>query len=65
MIVVSVDYIDQDNGGEVHIWISDCRAIAGLTFSFGVLIAANLLAKLRQHPALVREVDTVDCARNR
>jgi hypothetical protein len=58
MVVVSIDIIDRDDGSEIRAWISERKQIAGLTFSLGVLKAAQLRAKLRRHPAFVREIDT-------
>lgn len=58
LVVVSIDIIDRDESSEIRAWISERKQVAGLTFSLGVLKAAQLRAKLRRHPAFVREIDT-------
>lgn len=67
-LVVSVDVIctgtgTGDDGSlvgdegphEVRVWISNRPAIAGLTFSNGALKAAQIRARLRRHPAYIRD----------
>jgi len=59
-VIVSIDVIDRAGGSEIRAWVSERKAIAGLTFSLGVLKPAQLRVKLQRHPAFVREVDRPD-----
>jgi hypothetical protein len=56
-VIVSIDVIDRLSECEIRAWVSERKAIAGLTFSLGVLKPTQLRVRLRRHPAFVREVD--------
>ena len=59
-VIVSIDVIDRADECEIRAWVSERKAIAGLTFSLGVLKPAHLRVRLRRHPAFVREAERPD-----
>ena len=59
-VIVSIDVIDRAGESEIRAWVSERKAIAGLTFSLGVLKPAQLRVRLRRHPAFVREAERPD-----
>src|SRR5699024_236676 len=56
-VIVSIDVIDRAGESEIRAWVSERKAIAGLTFSLGVLKPGHLRVRLRRHPAVVREAE--------
>src|SRR5699024_9874375 len=59
-VIVSIDVIDRAGESEIRAWVSERKAIAGLTLPLGVLQRAQLRGRLRRHPAFVREAERPD-----